>query len=104
MTRLIELAMATVICFCIALILWLIKGKMMVPIRTGEDISLKLVIDAENGAPKLEQAAAAALWIKENCAPDAKIVIRVGGLNENGSKAAEIAAKRYKDKIFFENY
>ncbi len=76
------------------LILWLLRGTMLTPVRFGKNEHLSLVITVSGAAPELENTVDSILWLIQNGTLRGQIVLRDDGMDENTRHTAELLERR----------
>ena len=79
----------------VLLLLWMLRGALLLPIRLGKEQSLTLVLRASGSGDGLEQAVRALLWMIENGTLNATIVIEDAGLLPEARETAALLQARY---------
>ena len=87
-----KLCAGTVIAAAILLILWLLRGVMLTPVRHGKHQHMTIVLTVSGPAPELEQTVDGLLWLIHNGTLRADLVIRDAGMDQETRRAAEALA------------
>ena len=92
-------AVAILAAAIVLLLLWMLRGAVLLPVRLGKELSLTLVLRASGSGDGLEQAVRALLWMMENGTLSGTIVIEDAGLSPEAREAAALLQARY-DRIY----
>ena len=82
----------------VLLLLWMLRGAALLPIRLGKGQSLTLLLRAAGSGEGLEQTVRALLWITENGTLPGSIVIEDAGLDPDAKEALVLLQARF-DRI-----
>ena len=81
------------------ILLWLIRGVMLIPVRVGANERLSVVVTVTGAAPELENTVDALLWLRRNGTLRAQILVRDAGMEPNTRQAAELLERRGTVKL-----
>lgn len=81
------------------MLLWLIRGVMLTPVRVGANERLSIVITVTGAAPELENTVDALLWLSRNGTLRAQVLVRDAGMEQNTRRAAELLERRGDVKL-----
>lgn len=81
------------------LLLWLLRGVMLTPVRAGANERLAVVITVTGAAPELENTVDALLWLGQNGTLRAQVLVRDAGMEEETRRAAELLERRGAVKL-----
>lgn len=81
------------------MLLWLMRGVMLMPVRVGTNERLSVVITVTGAAPELENTVDALLWLGRNGTLRAQVLVRDAGMEQNTRKAAELLERRGAVKL-----
>ena len=93
-----RILIAALIAAAIIIILWALRGFLLMPLKLGKSTSLTLKLRVEGPEPHLEQTLDGILWLRENGTLPADIIIEDCGMDTETREAARIAAKS-KERI-----
>ena len=78
----------------VILLLWLLRGFLLMPVRLGEGRSLDAALTLKGDCPELERTVEALLWLSEcGALPLRRIIIVDAGLSTRARSTAEVKAK-----------
>ena len=77
------------------LLLWQIRGTMLLPVRLGRKQELALILKSADNEDGLEHTVRSLLWLVENGTLPASIVIEDIGLSADAKRAAQLLEKQY---------
>jgi hypothetical protein len=89
-----RILLAVVIAGAVLLTLWLLRGVMLTPVRTGKNASLAMVLTVSGPAPELENTVDALMWLGQNGTLRARLVVRDAGMDSQTRQVAEILQRR----------
>lgn len=81
------------------ILLWLVRGVMLTPVRAGTNERLSVVITVTGAAPELENTVDALLWLSQNGTLRAQVLVRDAGMEQNTRQAAELLERRGAVKL-----
>lgn len=81
------------------LLLWLLRGAMLTPVRTGANEHLSVVLTVDGAAPELENTVDALLWLSQNGTLRAQLLVRDAGMDHETRRAAELLERRGAVKL-----
>ena len=81
------------------MLMWLVRGVMLTPVRMGENERLSVVITVTGAAPELENTVNALLWLSRNGTLRAQVLVRDAGMEQNTRQAAELLERRGDVKL-----
>ncbi|MCM1149856.1 MAG: hypothetical protein NC319_07210 [Butyricicoccus sp.] len=81
------------------LLLWLLRGVMLTPVRAGANERLSVVITVTGSAPELENTVDALLWLRQNGTLRAQVLVRDAGMEQETRRAAELLERRGAVKL-----
>ena len=90
---LVNILAALAVSALLALVIWLLRGHMLTPVRAGEDLRLTVVVEVSGSGEGLEAAVRAIAWLRENGTLPCEIEIRGSGLSEAARETAEALAR-----------
>lgn len=90
----------TLICALLAaasvlLLLWQLRGMLLLPVRLGRDQDLALILRTADSEAGLESTVRSLLWLVENGTLPASIVIEDAGLSKEARMAAQLLEKQH---------
>ncbi len=74
----------------LVLLMWLLRGTMLTPVRLGKNEQLSLVLTVSGPAPGLEHTVDALLWLVQNGTLRGQIVVRDGGMDQETRQIAQL--------------
>ena len=83
----------------LVLLLWRLRGAMLLPVRLEKNQRLDLVLTVGGGGPPLEHTVASLRWLIENGTLPAQLVLRDAGMDEENRSAAELLSRRGEIKL-----
>jgi hypothetical protein len=84
-----KLCAGAAIAAAILVILWLLRGVMLTPVKHGKNQHMTVVITVRGAAPELEQTVDGLLWLIQNGTLRADLVIRDAGMDAETRRTAE---------------
>ncbi|MCD8255547.1 MAG: hypothetical protein LUC36_08430 [Oscillospiraceae bacterium] len=75
---------------------WLARGRLLLPVRSGAGEKISVVVSVTGSAPELENTVRGLLWLRGNGTLRAEIVVRDCGMDSAAKSAAEIMARSGK--------
>ena len=81
------------------MLMWLLRGVMLMPVRVGANERLSVVITVTGAAPELENTVNALLWLSRNGTLRAQVLVRDAGMEQNTRQAAELLERRGDVKL-----
>lgn len=96
---LLKLLFAFAAAAALMLLLWLLRGVMLTPVRAGANERLSVVITVTGAAPELENTVDALLWLSQNGTLRAQVLVRDAGMEEETRRAAELLERRGAVKL-----
>lgn len=91
---LLKLIFAFAAAAALMMLLWLLRGVMLTPVRAGVNERLSVVITVTGSAPELENTVDALLWLSQNGTLRAQVLVRDAGMEEETRRAAELLERR----------
>lgn len=88
-----QIAISALIVAAILLILWGLRGFLLMPLKKGKNTALTVHIRVTGPEPRLEETLDALLWLNENGTLPANIVIEDCGMDDETRAVAHIASK-----------
>lgn len=85
------------------LLLWVVRGSMLTPVRIGRNARLEMRLTVSGTCPELEESVDALLWLRENGTIRADIVVSDRGMDENTRLAAAILERKGLIKLISED-
>ena len=76
-------------------VFWFVYGTLRTPVRFGKGAGVNTVVSVRDKAEGLEQTLDGLIWLRENGALDAQILIADCGMDEEGRALAGQAVKKY---------
>lgn len=76
------------------LLLWLLRGVMLTPVRAGANIHLSVVMTVTGAAPELENTVDALLWLSQNGTLRAQLLVRDAGMDPDTRRTVELLERR----------
>lgn len=77
------------------LLLWLLRGAMLIPVRLRHGQELSLMLRVEGGAAALENTVNSLVWLVENGTLPAMIIIEDAGMSREAQQAAKLLEKQH---------
>jgi hypothetical protein len=90
----IDIFMAVVISAAIILLLWLLRGVMLTPVKKGKNQKLTVTLRVTGPSPELESTVDGLLWLIRNGTLPAEIIIEDAGMDSETRQAAELLCSR----------
>lgn len=87
-----RMAFALAIAAALAVLIWLLRGVMLTPVRTGENQSITLVLRVTGNAKELEHTVDGLAWLIQNGTIPAELILLDDGMDEETRNAAELLA------------
>ena len=97
---LVNILAALAVSALLALVIWLLRGHMLTPVRAGEDLRLTVVVEVSGSGEGLEAAVRAIAWLRENGTLPCEIEIRGSGLSEAARETAEAPRARREGGVY----
>lgn len=85
----------------VLLSLWMLRGRMLTPVRLGKNQRLSLVLTVSGRAEELENTVESLGWLIDNGTLHADIVVRDAGMDQETAAAAELLQRRGVIKIIY---
>ena len=76
------------------LLLWLLRGAMLTPVRIGRNAHLEFTLTVTGECPELEESIDALLWLRENGTIRADITVRDEGMDAQTRLTANILERK----------
>lgn len=76
------------------LVLWLLRGVMLTPVRTGKNQQLSVVLTVSGSSPELENTVDGLMWLRQNGTLHAQLVVRDAGMDRETREMAEILERK----------
>ncbi|HHU23432.1 MAG TPA: hypothetical protein GXZ52_08525 [Clostridiales bacterium] len=90
----IDIFMAAAISAAIILLLWLLRGVMLTPVKKGKNQKLTVTLRVTGPSPELESTVDGLLWLIRNGTLPAEIIIEDAGMDSETRQAAELLCSR----------
>lgn len=74
----------------VLLLLWMVRGVLLTPVRLGKNQRLSLVLTVTGRSPELENTVDALAWLMANGTLKADIVVRDAGMDEETAATAAV--------------
>lgn len=87
-----RMVFALVIAAALAVLLWLLRGVMLTPVRKGENQAITLVLRVTGRAKELEHTVDGLVWLIQNGTIPAELILLDDGMDEETRNAAELLA------------
>ena len=81
------------------LLLWWLRGMMLLPLRLGKNQRLDLVLTVSGESQELEYTVNCLLWLIENGTLRGQLVLRDAGMDERTRQTAELLHRRGSVKL-----
>ena len=94
MDYLTQIVIAALMCAALGILFWILKGKMITPVKAYGDFRLAMVIRVSGEAPELEHTVDGLLWLCDNGTADFDIIIADSGLETDARKMTELIVKK----------
>jgi len=88
-----RIAFSLLIAAGLVYLIWLLRGVMLTPIRTGANGTLELVVRVAGPAPELEQTVNGLLWLTESGTLDGRVLIIDEGMDDSTALVAARLAR-----------
>ncbi len=88
-----EFIITVLISFLVILVIWLIYGRLITPVKAGKGEKLYIVVCASGSTPDLSQTAMGVRWLVKNGRLDTDLIIADSGMDAESRKMAEIIAR-----------
>ena len=89
-----DVIIAAAISAVIILLLWLLWGVMLTPVKKGKNQMLTVTLKVTGPSPELENTVDGLLWLVRNGTLPAEIVIEDAGMDSETRRAAELLCSR----------
>lgn len=76
------------------LVLWLLRGVMLTPVRTGKNQQLSVVLTVSGSSPELENTVDGLMWLRQNGTLHAQLVVHDAGMDRETREMAEILERK----------
>ncbi|MGI6013675.1 MAG: hypothetical protein ACOX7K_05265 [Oscillospiraceae bacterium] len=86
----VQVVLALAIAVALAVLIWLLRGIMLTPVRTGQNQQITLVLRVTGNAKELEHTVDGLAWLIQNGTIPAHLILMDDGMDEETRKAAEI--------------
>lgn len=80
----------------IGLMVWALKGVMLLPVKAGDNTNLSVIIDVDGAENRLEQTLDGLIWLRENGTLNTEIIIKTRNSDENTRHIAQKYAEYRK--------
>lgn len=87
-----RLVFALAIAAALAVLIWLLRGVMLMPVRKGENQSITLILRVTGKARELEHTVDGLAWLIQNGTIPAELILLDDGMDEETRSAAELLA------------
>ncbi len=91
---LLRILFALSVAVALMLLLWLLRGVMLTPVRVGVNERLAIVLTVCGPAPELENTVEALLWLNHNGTLRAQLLVRDAGMDSDTRHTAELLERR----------
>ena len=85
-----RVALALAIAIALAVLIWLLRGVMLTPVRKGKNQYITLVLRVTGSTKELEHTVDGLAWLIQNGTVPANFILMDDGMDEETRKAAEI--------------
>ena len=89
-----KMRVAFAVAAAVVLLLWVVRGAALTPVRAGKNESLAVVLTVTGAAPGLEHTVDGLLWLRQNGTLRARLILRDAGMDENTRRLAELLEKK----------
>ncbi|MGI5936529.1 MAG: hypothetical protein ACOX7I_06995 [Oscillospiraceae bacterium] len=89
-----DIIIAAVVAAAIILLMWLLRGVMLTPVKKGKNQKLTVTLKVTGPSPELENTVDGLLWLVRNGTLPAEIVIEDAGMDSETRQAAELLCSR----------
>ncbi|MGN1003040.1 MAG: hypothetical protein ACI4PC_09735 [Oscillospiraceae bacterium] len=96
-----KIFIAVMLAALILLSLWLLRGRLLTPVRLGKNQRLSLVLTVSGPAEELENTVESLLWLIDNGTLRGEILVRDAGMDPETAAAAELLQRRGAIKIIY---
>lgn len=79
----------------VVLILWSLKGALLLPVRCGRKTDLEIRLAVSGSEPRLEETLCSLVWLRENGTLRCRIIIDDCGMDDDTRETARLLAKRW---------
>lgn len=90
---LVNICISILITAVILLVLWLLRGVMLTPVRRGAEQEITVVLSVTGESKELENTVDGVLWLIQNGTLPASLVIEDAGMDADTRRAAEALTK-----------
>ncbi|NLL46732.1 MAG: hypothetical protein GX250_08015 [Clostridiales bacterium] len=97
MAEYLEIVITLIISAAVIAAVWLIYGRMVIPVRAGKGQKLYAIIHAQGAAPDLGSTVEGFLWLISSGRVHMQLIIADGGLDGESRKMAEILAREHSE-------
>ena len=94
MTLVTEIAFAVLVIIAVTSLIWAVQNALLLPVKCGKNTKLWMLIDVRGDGAALEQTVKGLSWLNYNGKTKMQLVILDSGLDEEGRKAAALAARK----------
>lgn len=91
---LLNIVIALLAALGLSLLLWLLRGVMLTPVRLGKHQQLALVLTVSGESPELEHTVDSLLWLVENGTLRGQLLLRDAGMDDETRRVAELLERR----------
>ena len=91
---LLNIVIALLAALGLTLLLWLLRGVMLTPVRLGKHQQLALVLTVSGESPELENTVDRLLWLMENGTLRGQLLLRDAGMDDETRQVAELLDRR----------
>ena len=91
---LLNIVIALLAALGLTLLLWLLRGVMLTPVRLGKHQQLALVLTVSGESPELENTVDRLLWLMENGTLRGQLLLRDAGMDPETRQVAELLDRR----------
>lgn len=90
-----RILISTLAAAAIILLLWSLRGFMLMPLKLGKRTSLTVTLRITGPEPRLEETLDGIIWLRQNGTLPAEIILEDAGMDEETRETAELAAKSF---------
>ena len=89
-----KMLLAFAIAAAAVLLLWVIRGAALTPVRPGKHESLAVVLTVTGADPGLEHTVDGLLWLRQNGTLRARLLVRDAGMDGETRHVAKLLEKK----------
>ena len=83
----------------VGLLCWLLRGAVLMPVKPGRNVRLRILLTVYGAAPTLEQTVDALLWLRANGTLPGEIILSDRGMDPETAAVAAALEKSGAIKI-----